>query len=194
MKTKTISIEQAMKDGNSSANQTIKQKFIGREVFCNVGTLVEYCLLMAEHNSQAPFGYDDIENFYSLPEYRGEYADFDGGTDAERDAEIERLKEVIEGIEDQNTSPSDFKSVDKITEEIEILENLESEPQEVLEWWAVSSYLFDKLKEKGHPVVDVGSCYVWGRCTSGQAILLDYVITQICAEMGILDGQENSWK
>ena len=42
-------------------------------------------------------------------------------------------------------------------------------------------------------VIDTGSVAVWGRCTTGQAILLDGVITRICADMGILEGQEYAW-
>jgi len=69
----------------------------------------------------------------------------------------------------------------------------ESEPQDILEWWSVSSYMYDKLKEMGYPVWNNGMIYVWGRCTSGQAILLDAVISYICEGMEILDGQINSW-
>ena len=66
------------------------------------------------------------------------------------------------------------------------------EAQDVYEWWMVSSYLLEKLKEKGCPIIDNEN--IWGRTTTGQAILLDYVITEICAEMKILQGQENSWE
>ena len=64
--------------------------------------------------------------------------------------------------------------------------------QEVFEWWMVSSYLCEKLKEKGCPIIEYEN--IWGRTTTGQAILLDYVITEICAEMEILQGQQNSWE
>lgn len=56
-------------------------------------------------------------------------------------------------------------------------------PPEVYEYWTVSSFLYDKLKAKGEVVADVGSCYVWGRQTTGQAILLDGVICDIYDEL-----------
>jgi hypothetical protein len=201
-----MNIEQTLKDGNSTTNQNIKQKFVGQHVYCNVNTMVEFILSASSDGDSAPFSYDDVENNYSYPEYRGDFAEFDGGDDDDRTEEIERLRGLIEGLTndlndvDGDEFPAHHKreqyeaKIEKIEEEISDLEQLETEPSDIMEWWAVSDFLYRKLREKGHPVLDAGSCYVWGRCTSGQAILLDYVITQICAEMGILDGQENSWK
>lgn len=70
-------------------------------------------------------------------------------------------------------------------------ERPKQERQEILEWWIVSSYLYNKLKERGHAVLEWGNNYYWGRCTTGQAILLDGVISDICKEMEILT--EYSW-
>jgi hypothetical protein len=71
------------------------------------------------------------------------------------------------------------------------LEELETEPAEVFEWWAVSTWLAEKLEEEGECIINQES--IWGRQTTGQAILLDYVISKICAKLEILEGQENSW-
>ena len=185
---KTISIAEAMKAGNDGQNQDIKGQFIGREVFCNVGSMVEFILSASQDGESAPFSIDDVENLYTYPEYIGKFAAFDGGTEDERNTEIERLQEMASDLTE--TEP---EKAEKIVEEIEALENLETEPQEIFEWWAVSSFLFDKLRAMGHPVIDTGSVHVWGRCTTGQAIILDYAITKICAEMEILEGQANSW-
>ena len=65
--------------------------------------------------------------------------------------------------------------------------------QEIFEWWIVSKYLYRKLKEKDEPVLEWGNNYYWGRTTTGQAILLDRVISEICGEMEILEGQRYSW-
>lgn len=71
---------------------------------------------------------------------------------------------------------------------------MENEPQEIFEYWIVSDFLYRKLKEQGEPVLEWGNNCYWGRCTTGQAILLDYVISKICSDMEILDGQKYSWK
>ena len=39
------------------------------------------------------------------------------------------------------------------------------------------------LTERGHPVVDWMGLTIWGRQTTGQAILLDGVIRNICGEL-----------
>ena len=54
------------------------------------------------------------------------------------------------------------------------------EEREVLEFWAVSEWLADKLIEKGEQVgKGFLGMHVWGRRCSGQAIYLDEVIQDI---------------
>ena len=65
---------------------------------------------------------------------------------------------------------------------------------EIFEYWLVSSYLFDKLKEKGEPVIETHALKIWGRCTTGQGISIDRVIEDICSDMEILHGQKYAWK
>jgi hypothetical protein len=224
--------EQALQAHNDGQNQEIKGRFVAREIYCNVNSLVEYCLKKGFEDSESPVTHDEIENFYAYPEYMGTYASFEGGTSDERDAEISRLKDILEELTENREIEDVRQSIEEIDEnygedkvsahkegamggrvisdeygrwlsnkskaetiikEIEDLEDLEEESQEVFEWWAVSSWLFEKLKEKGCVVVEAGSCHVWGRCTTGQAILLDGVIGRICSEMEILEGQRNSW-
>ena len=200
---KFLTIEQAMKAGNDGKNQDIKSQFVGREVYCNVNSLVEYCLSTGFEDSNSPVNFDDLENYYILPEWSktviGEDLFFEGGTEKDREQfleEFDRLTEESETLLSEETisEATHERNIEQIEEAKKEVEDLESEPQEVFEWWAVSSFLFDKLRDLGHVVIDTGSCKVWGRTTTGQAILLDYSITKICAEMKILEGQENSWE
>lgn len=198
--TKKLTIEQALKAANSSENQSIKSKFVGMHVYCNVNSLCEYIINKGFEDSNAPFSLDDLYNYYSYPEYIGKYASFYGGNDNERKEEIERLKEsahVLVNNPKWGFNESLTRSIDdqvlEIESEINELESLEVEPVEIFEWWAISQYLFEKLKDLGCCVVDAGSCYIWGRTTTGQAVLLDHCISKICAEMEILEGQSNSW-
>lgn len=56
-------------------------------------------------------------------------------------------------------------------------------PREPLEWWAVSSWLGQELKNRGYIIVDVGGgLVIWGRETSGQAIFMDGVIEAITVD------------
>lgn len=50
---------------------------------------------------------------------------------------------------------------------------------EIYEYYAVSSWLAEKLRAEGEPVAEFGITHVWGRGTTGQAIALDGVIEMI---------------
>jgi hypothetical protein len=71
----------------------------------------------------------------------------------------------------------------------------EEDPQyrEVYTWWIVTNWFAEKLQEQGEVILSDGYNSYWGRCTSGQAIYLDNVISDICSDMEILEGQTNDW-
>ena len=50
---------------------------------------------------------------------------------------------------------------------------------EVFEWWLVSPYLAQKLKQQGEVIIDALGCHWWGRTTSGQAVYMDAAIQEI---------------
>lgn len=179
-------------DFNSTVNQRIKEHFVSMHVYANVNSLVEYCLKHGFEDQESPVSFDSIENYYSYSEYYGTYAKFEGGTEAQRRDEIDRLTELKDelGSTDEEASQKELD----IESEINDLYDLEYKGAEIFEWWAVSDFLYIQLKAQGYPVVDTGSCYVWGRTTTGQAILLDGVISRICSGMEILEGQSNSWE
>lgn len=53
---------------------------------------------------------------------------------------------------------------------------------EAYEHWIVSGWLASRLKEKGEMVGEIFNLTIWGRTTTGQAILLDSVIQEIAEE------------
>lgn len=173
-------------NSNSSVNQRIKEKLVGREVYACISGIAEYILRKGYEDADAPFTIEDVENLYQYPEYYGTYASFQGGTEEQRDEEIARLKEMKE-----SEAWEEMCSFDTIDEEIQALNELETEPQGVYEWWIVSGWLCEKLKQQGECVIEHEN--IWGRCCTGQAILLDGVISRIAADLGILEGQEHSW-
>ena len=54
---------------------------------------------------------------------------------------------------------------------------------EVLEWWLVTPYMAELLKEKGEVILSDYDCYWWGRTTSGQALYMDGVIQEIAEQI-----------
>jgi len=117
-------------------------------------------ILSKSWKDETPYTYDDVEN----------RLDLSCGYCNECKTHVETNK---------NGECAECKSTD-----------IDYDPQEVYQWFAVSRFLAEKLKEKGHPVLNDE---YWGRCTCGQAISLDGVIDEICEEMEILEGQEYDW-
>ena len=152
-----------MKDNNSAVNQEIKRKFVDRDV------LTCFSHEMDDVLKAGVVSYGDIENLYKC--------------------RCPQCGEVIKKDDNENYTCTGYKC-DYTAPDSHMLDQ---EPQEIFEWWIVTAFLYSKLKEKGEPVLEWGNNCYWGRTTTGQAILLDGVISSICSDMEILDGQKNDW-
>ena len=167
-----------MQNFNSTANQNIKRKFVEREVFCCLTDMVED-LISAEKIDI----YEHIDYYGTLP-------NGDQYTELERDEKVEELQAEIDNLH----NVKDAERIEELEAKINELEDMDfDELPEVYEWWGVSKWLAEKLKEQGEVIIDDYLCDIWGRQTTGQAILLDSVISRICNDMEILEGQSNDW-
>ena len=54
---------------------------------------------------------------------------------------------------------------------------------DVFEWWLVTPYMAEMLKDNGEVIFADYDCYWWGRQTSGQALWMDWVIQKIAEDM-----------
>jgi len=201
-------------DYNSNKNQDIKRKFVEQHVYSNINDMVEY--ILSQLDPEAPFTWEDVENLDIYPECN----DFEGGTEKDRQEHIEYLEDTIDILSNdldqdreeyeelkhkQNPTKADIERANNLEKYIENrendLQNLEiqlndiedliAEPQEIFQWFIVSEYLSNKLLEKGEVVIPHEN--IWGRGCCGQAILLDSVISEICHDMEILEGQKYEW-
>lgn len=152
-------------DYDSITNQKIKSKFVQREVKACFTYEMKAIIKASDHSKDLP-SWDDIENFYE-------------GDCCPSCGEKLRLTE-------------DHFFCDVCEEEVNS-NDVVNNPQEIYEWWIVTSFLYEKLKAQGEPVLEWGNNCYWGRCTTGQSIMLDYVIGRICEDIEILDGQKYSW-
>lgn len=219
---------------HSSENQRILGKLVDREVLMCGTDIVEYSLRNFYDTQDAPFTYDDIENYYKkvCPDCNGALEEIDKDeievqhkwvcencgeqfdtkdeamnccyADEEELEESEMVREVYicPFCEDEYETEEEAKDCichyretfykcydcDKYVLESEA----EEETNEAYEWWFVTGWFAEKLAQHGEMVIQ-GYHNVWGRTCTGQAILLDYVIGQIAAEMEILDGQAHDW-
>lgn len=53
---------------------------------------------------------------------------------------------------------------------------------EIYEYWAISTWLADKLEAKGEVIFEMLDFVVWGRQCTGQAIYMDEVIQDIAED------------
>lgn len=58
-------------------------------------------------------------------------------------------------------------------------ESLHGEWWEVMEWWLVTPYLARLLRDENEVIIEDCGCFWWGRQSSGQAIYMDAVMTDI---------------
>lgn len=82
------------------------------------------------------------------------------------------LKAVIENIDDE--------TIDGLTEWREAVRD-NAEANEIFEWYAVDSWLAKQLADFGEPVIDNDYGYWWGRCCTGQALIMDGTLQKIAA-------------
>lgn len=173
-------------DCNSSVNQKIKGELVRREVRACVTDMVED-LMEAEVDGWA---FDDFENATYLRCSMCYYGSL-------RDATPDDIAVYNEGREEEDRiCPEDYGcglSVCKDCGALVIDSDCELDYAEPMEYWIVTPWLGCKLQEHNEMTMGRYGGWVWGRQTTGQAISLDYVISDIAQSMEILDGQQNSW-
>ena len=187
---------------DSTVNQRIKREFVDREVLCCDTSVVEYILRQSydDYHEDIPFTYDDIENLYpnnqeDIDELEEKIQELEDSKPEEPDSwDYETDQDFYDAYDayEEKVKEIDAK-IEELEDEVNELEYQQERPQEVFEWWRITSYLFHKLRDKGEVVLEGPNGYYWGRCCTGQAILLDWVISEICADNEILEGQEYDW-
>lgn len=119
----------------------------------------------------------------------------------------EDVYSIEEFIDEKGILPAGYELVDEPECNFEINETASSMEElceeegiyvdypDVFEHWIVSDWLANRLEKHGEKVLrDFFGMTVWCRCTTGQAILLDSVISEICFELEILCGQKYEWE
>ena len=152
-------------DADSVVNQKIKQTFVGRNVLANITDFAEN---LFSEDEDAYGSWEDWENL-----------------SVKKCPECGCMVETWENGDDEQVSWPYWGKI--------LTEEPEPEYHEILEYWIVSPWLGEKLKSHGEPVFERWSGWIWGRCCSGQAIFLDDVISEICCNMEILEGQSRDW-
>ena len=160
------------KDKKAELEESAK-RIIEHEIKAVQSSLVEKLL------SDEIVSYDDIQNFYHFSvdnkiNVSEEYMSYD-----ELENYKEQVAEIIKELEKEEEDTTSWE------EHLQELENAESIPKEVLEWWLISDWLKDKLLAEGEPVLDSDYGTWWGRTTSGQQIVADGIIQKIVKKINL---------
>ena len=163
---------------DSDINQSIKQKLVNREVLACVSDMVEY---LFDFEGEKMASYDEWDNLYIpvCPEC-GEHVSCNDNAELSED--------------EANLFGDDAWKCPYCGHVQEV--EPDAEMQEIFECWLVTPWFGEKLRNIGEPVFERWSGWIWGRCCTGQAIMLDCSISEIAYGMEILDGMANceSWK
>lgn len=127
--------------------------FVQREVYACISDMAEY---LFDWEGERYASYDEWDNIYKphCPKCNG-IIDTNAYDDGDDEFECPDCGCMI-----------DTNSIDFYCEEI-------------YEYWLVSPYLGEKLRENGEAVLERYGAWVWGRTCTGQAIALDWVIENI---------------
>jgi hypothetical protein len=143
------------------------EKFVRNEIIANMSLIVPE-IIKAQDNEE------DYYNLYSQEDYYSAIIEYNFDEEEEK----ELLEEWdIETIEDLTATESDLYDIANRY-------NIDPIIHEVYEYYSVSGFLADRLETEGEIVErDFFGHTIWGRCTTGQSVTLDYVIRKIVTDL-----------
>ena len=93
--------------------------------------------------------------------------------------DIENLYMTDEEILDSMGSYDEDMSDQELIDEVR---NNGEDINEICEWYLVSDWFLDRLREINEPIIDNDYGEYWGRCCTGQSIYLDHNIQELAYE------------
>lgn len=201
---------------DSKINREIAKAFVIREVRFQMTDFVSYVLDTGKPNNAPPFTFESID--YGL--WSDMTCPYCGDSIPDEPVSVSELHLTPELNEDPDCDPEEryvcpvcamtHPSYDAAREccddaelyqcstcehvfssvEIDELTGCEGDANE---WWAVTPWLYEKLKEAG--AITIEEYHLWGRIDTSDKLPVyeDEFILEICKDLEILDGQKNSW-
>ena len=84
-------------------------------------------------------------------------------------------EEILKYMGSYDEDMSDQELIDEVR-------NNGEDMNEIFEWYLVSDWFLDRLREINEPVIDNDYGEYWGRCCTGQSIYLDHNIQELAYE------------
>ncbi len=185
-----VALQQEAERVASDANRETARRLVRDDVYCNVSHLVASLMsnacqpdpLIDEETAEAlagrPAGVDEMRE--ELPDHYvcEEVAD-SGGDMVWRwyDSDAEETPDVADSFH--------FDDEEEALRDLYESERLDMpDGSEAFEHWIVSNWLAEKLRAMGESVADdVQGLTVWARCTTGQAIAMDWTFQRIASDL-----------
>lgn len=166
--------------------QNISKQFTDEHVYANIGQLVEYIIKKSLEDSDAPIQWEELPLYPETDDWNAvklhEYIKDELGQTWE-DATGEPWEKERNGVLIETTGDDEELYEDELKAARSFIRD-NAEPREPYEWYAVSQYLYDRLKEQDEVVVNPGGgLFIWGRCTTGQYVYMDYQIQRFALEL-----------
>lgn len=84
-------------------------------------------------------------------------------------------EEILKYMGSYDEDMSDQEIIDEVRDNGEDI-------NEIFEWYLVSSWFLERLREINEPIIDNNYGEYWGRCCTGQSIYLDHNIQELAYE------------
>lgn len=165
---------------NDRDTQEAARRLVSNEIHYCVSALIYAAQQNFEAAVQLGFGEDDLITLASRRADADDYSDVaPASLKVAADGDTFKWKDG-EGM----WSPPFDSELEAFRDAFDDLCLDEPDGSEIFEHWLVSDYLADKLEARGESVVrDVLGMTIWGRPTTGQAIYIDHVISEIVRDM-----------
>lgn len=150
-------------------------------IWCCDSSLVSDLIEVSQDSGKIEgFSYEDIENLYT------DVSDFDADQCREYASDHGLDLPSLRVLSDEDTANrrdgTDDSDLDDAREVCR--EHAQENPAEIYEWWRVDPWLCARLKDIGECVIDNGYGCWWGRCATGQGLIMDGTLQRIA------EGQE----
>lgn len=175
----------------------LAERYLESDIYCNQSALVD-ALISEEYDG---FTIDDINGLYrvfsdaTIGECR-EYLRDIGRTEPDVNPWGMNRDELAEILADNGIEVYESESVETLL--AAVIANIDDEtidgldewrdaandcaqdnPNEPLQWFAVSEWLCGKLSEIGEPTIDNDYGHWWGRCCCGQSTIMDGTLQDV---------------
>lgn len=188
--------------------EQLAEMYADRDIWHCDSSLVDDCLKLAyEHSGDffEEWSYENISNVYADPsswdltecrdwcdEHGGETADCPNPWEMKRPELVELLTgagiecrddESDDTLRDAVIANMDDETIDGLEAWREaVREEAGEHAAEIYEWWRVDKWLAAQLNEIGECVLDNAYGTWWGRCATGQGLIMDGVLQRVAAK------------